>query len=87
MVSMKLVTPGKGTLTLSREENPELFNLAKVGLGALGVVSEVTLQLGRAHHLMEHTYVTSGKVMSLQFTLCKRTFTPSCMCPVSTALI
>ncbi len=62
VVGMKLITPGQGTLTLSQEDNPELFNLAKVGLGALGVVSEVTLQLGRAHHLLEHTYVTSGKV-------------------------
>ena len=62
MVSMKLVTPGKGTITLSKEENAELFNLAKVGLGALGVVSEVTLQLGKAHTLLEHTYVMSGKV-------------------------
>jgi L-galactono-1,4-lactone dehydrogenase len=61
VVDMKLVTPGKGTLRLSREEDPELFNLARVGLGALGVVSEVTLQLAPAHHLMEHTFVASAK--------------------------
>ena len=55
------MTPGKGTLTLSREDDPRLFRLARVGLGALGVVSEVTLQLGPSHQLLEHTYVTSAK--------------------------
>jgi L-galactono-1,4-lactone dehydrogenase len=55
------VTPGRGTLTLSREDDPRLFKLARVGLGALGVVSEVTLQLGPSHQLLEHTYVTSAQ--------------------------
>lgn len=64
VVAMKLVTPGKGTITLSREEDPELFKLARVGLGALGIVSEVTLQLGPAHRLLEHTFVTSAKARS-----------------------
>jgi hypothetical protein len=43
--SAQLVTPGKGTLTLSREDNPELFDMAKCGLGCLGIVAEVTLQV------------------------------------------
>jgi L-galactono-1,4-lactone dehydrogenase len=60
---MKLVTPGRGTLALSAEDDdPRLFRLARVGLGALGVVSEVTLQLAREHTLLEHTYVASAKV-------------------------
>ena len=37
--------------------------LARVGLGALGVVSEVTLQLAAEHHLLEHTYVASAQVL------------------------
>lgn len=41
MVSLRLVTPGMGTLALSKESEPELFALAKLGLGALGVVSQV----------------------------------------------
>ncbi|KAK9918259.1 hypothetical protein WJX75_002661 [Coccomyxa subellipsoidea] len=61
VVGLKLVTPGKGTITLSRNEDPELFKLANVGLGALGIVSEVTLQLGRQHQLLEHTSVMSAK--------------------------
>ena len=56
------MTPGRGTLTLSREDDPRLFRLARVGLGALGVVSEVTLQLGPSHQLLEHTYVASAQV-------------------------
>lgn len=42
VVSMRLVTPALGTLTLSKDKEPELFQLAKVGLGALGVVSQVS---------------------------------------------
>lgn len=66
LVSLKLVTPAKGTLLLDGEaNNPELFHLAKVGLGALGVVAEVTLQGVRAHTLVERTEVlTAAQVAS-----------------------
>jgi L-galactono-1,4-lactone dehydrogenase len=49
VVALKLVTPAKGTLLLSdaADNNRELFHLAKLGLGALGVVVEVTLQVRR----------------------------------------
>jgi len=33
----------QGTLRLSADADPALFELARVGLGALGVVAEVTL--------------------------------------------
>lgn len=37
--------------------------MARVGLGSLGVVTEVTLQCVPAHELVEHTYVaTSNEV-------------------------
>ena len=35
---MKLVTPAKGEIFLSKNDNPELFELAKVGLGCLGML-------------------------------------------------
>uniref|UniRef100_A0A0E0BF48 Uncharacterized protein n=1 Tax=Oryza glumipatula TaxID=40148 RepID=A0A0E0BF48_9ORYZ len=40
VISMKLVTPAKGTIELSREKDPDLFYLARCGLGGLGVVAE-----------------------------------------------
>lgn len=58
---LKLVTPGLGTITLSEEDNGALFHLAKVGLGCLGVVVEVTMDCIPAHHLLEHTFVLTRK--------------------------
>ena len=57
MVAFKLVTPGKGTIEVTPESDPELFKIARVGLGAFGVVSEVTLQCIPAHQLLERTWV------------------------------
>jgi len=56
VTSLKLVTPARGTVELTPEDG-EMFQLAKVGLGCLGVVSEVTMSCVPAHHLLEHTYV------------------------------
>lgn len=57
---MKIVTPAKGTIEVSKEKNPELFYLARCGLGTLGVVAEVTLQCVERHELMEHTFVSNA---------------------------
>lgn len=54
---LKLVTPGLGTIVLSKEENGTLFEVAKVAVGCLGVVVEVTMQCIPAHNLLEHTFV------------------------------
>lgn len=59
VVSLKLVTPGKGTIEVSREKDPELFYLARCGLGGLGVVAEVTLQCVERQELVEHTSVST----------------------------
>lgn len=61
VVSMKLVTPAKGTIEISKDKDPELFYLARCGLGGLGVVAEVTLQCVDRQELVEHTYVSSMK--------------------------
>ena len=61
VVELKMVTPAQGTLVLSEDRNPELFKLAKVGLGCLGVVTEVTLRCVPAHKLVEKTFVTTAK--------------------------
>ena len=54
---LKLVTPGLGTIVLSKEDDGQLFDMAKVGLGCLGVVVEVTMECIPAHQLVEHTFV------------------------------
>ncbi|KAI3471329.1 hypothetical protein Pfo_030694 [Paulownia fortunei] len=61
VISMKLVTPAKGTIEVSKEKDPELFYLARCGLGGLGVVAEVTLQCVERQELVEHTYVSNMK--------------------------
>jgi L-galactono-1,4-lactone dehydrogenase len=60
VTSLSLVTPSKGTITLT-EADGNLFHLAKVGLGCLGVVVEVTMQCIPAHNLVEHTFVLTRK--------------------------
>lgn len=46
-----------------QDSDQGLFHMARVGLGSLGVVTEVTLQCVPAHELVEHTYVaTSNEV-------------------------
>lgn len=59
---MRLVSPALGTIDLSASHDARLFDLAKVGLGLLGVVSELTLQCVPAHELIEHTFVTTAEV-------------------------
>ncbi|KDP26223.1 hypothetical protein JCGZ_22469 [Jatropha curcas] len=61
VISMKLVTPAKGTIEISKEKDPELFYLARCGLGGLGVVAEVTLQCVERQELVEHTYISNMK--------------------------
>lgn len=57
IVEMEIVTPAKGKMTLSATENSEIFKLAKCGLGALGIVTKVTLQCVPMHKLIEKTTV------------------------------
>ena len=44
IVGLRLVTADGCIVDCSRSENPEIFDVARVGLGALGVVSTVTLK-------------------------------------------
>jgi L-galactono-1,4-lactone dehydrogenase len=58
VTQLKLVTPSRGLVTLSeQDDDPELFHMAKVGLGCLGVVVEVTMSCIPAHCLREQTLV------------------------------
>ena len=44
VTALRLVTPAGEVIACSRDERPELFHAVRVGLGAFGVISEVTLQ-------------------------------------------
>lgn len=72
ITKLKVVTPGKGTVVLNREEHGRLFELARVGLGCLGVVVEVTMKCVPAHRLVEHTFVlTRAEAMARKDQLLK----------------
>jgi len=55
VTKLTLISPTLGRLEL--KEGDALFPLAKVGLGCLGIVSEITMKCVPAHNLVEHTYV------------------------------
>lgn len=44
VIAMRLIRPDGTVAQCSRDQRPELFHAARVGLGAFGVISEVTLQ-------------------------------------------
>lgn len=56
VIALQLVTPSLGTLNLSKADG-ELFRMARLGIGALGVVTEVTLRCVPRHQLVESTAV------------------------------
>jgi L-gulonolactone oxidase len=51
VVGLELVTADGSVVSCSADEEPEVFQAARVGLGALGVVSKVTLQCVPAFNL------------------------------------
>ena len=64
VTSLELVTPGKGRVRLSEDDDdPERFRLARCAVGSLGVATEVTLRCVPAHRLLERTWTaTRGEV-------------------------
>jgi FAD-linked oxidoreductase len=44
VTAMRLVTPDGSVIECSRDQRPEVFDAARVGLGSFGVLSQVTLQ-------------------------------------------
>lgn len=53
VIAMTLITGTGQILQLSATEHPELFSAARVGLGCLGIISQVTLQCEPAFFLHE----------------------------------
>eukprot|EP00754_Rhynchopus_humris_P051238 Rhum_TRINITY_DN9423_c1_g1::Rhum_TRINITY_DN9423_c1_g1_i1::g.33467::m.33467/K00225/GLDH; L-galactono-1,4-lactone dehydrogenase len=58
IVSMRVATPRGEMLTLDSRDGP-LFSLAKVNLGTLGIVTQLTLRCAARHNLFETTEVES----------------------------
>lgn len=51
ILALRLITPAGEVLDCSADQNPDVFQAARVGLGALGVVSTLTLQCVPAFRL------------------------------------
>ena len=65
---LKIVTPGQGTIELTKEKDGRLFELARLAIGLLGVVVEITMECVPAHKLLEHTYVLTREEVALNKT-------------------
>eukprot|EP00892_Ulva_mutabilis_P004800 jgi/Ulvmu1/2692/UM014_0148.1 len=59
VVSMRVVSPGLGQAVELQRDTDAAFEWAKVGLGSMGVVTEVTLQCVQAHRLLEETTIAT----------------------------
>ena len=69
VVGLTLVTPSpNGVVHMTQQSHGPLFQLARLGLGGLGILSEVTLQVIPAHRLVEQTLVMSRSEARAQLT-------------------
>jgi FAD/FMN-containing dehydrogenase len=59
VLSARLVTASGDAVECSATERPELWQAAQLNLGALGIVTELTLQLRPAYKLAEHGWTES----------------------------
>jgi FAD-linked oxidoreductase len=57
--SFRLATAGGDILECSAQQNPEVFSAARVGLGAFGVITQVTLQNASLHRVRKRTFLQS----------------------------
>jgi FAD/FMN-containing dehydrogenase len=57
VVGIRLATADGDLLDCSAEREPELFGAARVAVGALGIATQITLQLLPAYRLRERTWV------------------------------
>lgn len=55
--ALRLVTPRGEVLECSRDSNAEIFDAARVSLGSLGVITEVTLQNVPTHRLKRRVWL------------------------------
>lgn len=56
---LELVTGTGEIVTVNRDSDPELFNAARVGLGAVGIITAVTLKVEPSFRLHAHEFPSS----------------------------
>src|SRR5579862_3688009 len=54
--ALEIVTASGDVVKLSRKENPDLFPGAVVGLGALGVITKITLDIQPTYQMRQYVY-------------------------------
>lgn len=57
VTQLRLVTPTGKILDVSAQSDPDLFNAARVSLGALGVISRITIQNRNRYRLKQTSWV------------------------------
>jgi L-gulono-1,4-lactone dehydrogenase len=69
VVGLRLITGAGDVIDCSAEQHPEVFAAARVGLGALGIISTVTLQLAAAFnlHALEQVLNVDGVMRDLDW--------------------
>ncbi|WP_139957350.1 D-arabinono-1,4-lactone oxidase [Flavicella sediminum] len=63
IVSMELITAAGETIKTSQSENPEIFKAARVSLGALGIISKITLKVEPHYNLEVNTQTVTFEGM------------------------
>lgn len=79
VLSMRLVSPGLGQAVELQRGKDAAFEWAKVGLGSMGVVTEVTIQCVDAHRLLEETTVTNRRTVERNHQQYVLSFQRSCV--------
>lgn len=67
LIGIKLITPQGEVLKCSNDENADLFKAAQVSFGALGIISEMTLQCRTSHHLKISSQKSSDRLIAQNF--------------------
>ena len=63
VTALRLALPSGEIVACSRDENPDLFHAARVGLGAFGIVTEVTLQNAPLRRLRKTTSIVETEAL------------------------
>lgn len=67
VTGLRLVTPRGDVLDCSRDQHPEIFDAARVSLGSLGVITQVTVQNVATHTLKRKTWIEDFDALIEQF--------------------